>query len=244
MRYGMLWMSARAELAYKIDFKMSNQPSYPEPPPKSFNGVGAVVIFVGIAVMISLVWTQWQQAQRRGGQALEVHGRVSQIQLVDAIDEKEVFIPNGDGHFIVLSVLASREGGVAPMLNSRFRELSHHLDRMGEDRVRLFTITIDPEYDTAQVLAAYAVEVGVNSDRWRFFTGSSQKLKSWIEKDLFAPLLGEGELFPAAPTRFVLLDPEGNIRSYRDAQNPGVVGNLLNDLGALDREFTSPKYSD
>jgi cytochrome oxidase Cu insertion factor (SCO1/SenC/PrrC family) len=216
---------------------MSNHPSCPEPPRKSFHGIGAVVIFVGIAVMISLVWTQWQQAQRRGGQVLEVHGKLRPIQLLDAIDGKETTLPDTNGNFIVLSVLATREGGVAPMLAGRMKELSQHLDRMGEDRVRLVTITTDPAHDSAEVLAAYATEAAANPDRWRFYTGPGAELKSWIEKDLFGPLLDDGEAFPSAPTRLVLLDPDGSIRAYRDAQNPGVVGNLLNDLGALDREF-------
>jgi protein SCO1/2 len=216
---------------------MSSETPVSGPPPKSFQGLGAVVIFVGIAVMISLVWTQFQQAQRRGGQLLEVHGGLGTFSFLDALSGQEETLPASDGNFRVLAALSTAEGGVAPMLMARLRELENHLDRMQEKRVRLVVITLDPENDTPEVLTVFARAAGADSARWSFLTSPHPGLHDWIVGELFGPLLGEGEPFPAAPTRILLLDPEGNIRAYRDAQNPGVAGNLLHDLGALDREF-------
>lgn len=211
-----------------------------EPPPKSFNGLMPVLIFVGIAVMISLVWTQWQQVQRRGVTTLETHGTLTGITLFDALANRQSTIPGGEEDFLVIAALSVREPGVAPMLAGRMRDLARQLDRLGERRVRLVVITIDPAHDTAEVLAEYAAAMEAEPGRWSFLTGPPPDVDAWIRKDLYGPLLADGNDLPAAPTRLVLVDPHGNIRSYRDAQNPGVVGNLLEDIGALVREFNSP----
>ena len=48
-------------------------------------------------------------------------------------------------------------------------------DRVGED-VFFYSITIDPEHDTVEVLREYAQRFGVDGERWKFLTGDKAEI--------------------------------------------------------------------
>lgn len=65
---------------------------------------------------------------------------------------------------------------VCPRLGANFATLQKRFhDRMGRDLV-LLSITVDPEYDTPQVLAEYAHRWAADPRGWRFLTGDVAKL--------------------------------------------------------------------
>lgn len=60
---------------------------------------------------------------------------------------------------------------VCPRLSANFAALQRRFaDRMGRDMV-LVSVTVDPEFDTPSVLAAYARRWGADARGWRFLTG-------------------------------------------------------------------------
>jgi len=60
-----------------------------------------------------------------------------------------------------------------PQMDRRFGEVQRHVagDPTLRDRVRLLSITFDPEYDTPAVLAAHARKAGADPKVWSFLTG-------------------------------------------------------------------------
>lgn len=104
--------------------------------------------------------------------------------------------------------------------------------------VRRVSFTVDPDYDTPEVLAEYAARYGAGGD-WLFLTGTREAI--WeLSVDGFK--LGVARATEGAPeeqgpivhsTRFVLVDREGGIRGYYDAFEKAQVKRLLADLQAL-----------
>lgn len=213
------------------------QPGEPQgPPPKRMHGIGWVVIFVGIAVMISLVWTQFQSAQKMSTQRLKEFGSVPMFSFTNEQGET-VTRRDLDGKVWVCNFVFTRCPGPCPMMTSRMLELQQALKGAKDDRVRLITVTVDPEYDTPEILKEYAEGTRADPERWSFLTGEYDKIEEFVVGGMLQPLAEEPDGLPAHSTRFVIVDPDGKIRSFRDGEHPEAVANLLTDIGALMREF-------
>jgi len=61
---------------------------------------------------------------------------------------------------------------VCPRLSANFAYLNKRVPE-----VALLSITIDPQFDTPAVLGEYARRYGSDGDRWRFLTGSMERIK-------------------------------------------------------------------
>ena len=103
-----------------------------------------------------------------------------------------------------------------------------------ENRVQILSHTIDPEYDTQEVLKDFADRLEINGNRWHFLTGSKDSIYAMAERYMIS-----AEEDPSAPGgfvhsgAFVLLDGERRIRGYYDGTNPQAVDTLMADMRFL-----------
>jgi protein SCO1/2 len=102
------------------------------------------------------------------------------------------------------------------------------------------SFSVDPEFDTPEVLQAYADSWGIDDPRWLFLTGEREIMKSIIIEGF--KLAVEMNPPPAAvnpeepilhSTRFVLVDEVGAIRGYYDGVEGGELERLVGDLRAI-----------
>lgn len=106
------------------------------------------------------------------------------------------------------------------------------------------SFSVDPEFDTPEVLQAYADYWGIEDPRWFFLTGDRENMKS-IVMDGFKLALEmnppPGAATPGEPilhsTRFVLVDGVGAIRGYYNVVEGGELERLAGDLRAIQAEF-------
>jgi protein SCO1/2 len=99
-------------------------------------------------------------------------------------------------------------------------------DLAGTD-VRLVSFSVDPLYDTPQVLEEYARNVGADPARWLFLTGpldeirrvSFESFRLPFERDEAQP---PGQLV-AHRTVLTVVDREGQIRGYYDGETDSGV---------------------
>ncbi|HEY8549583.1 MAG TPA: SCO family protein [Vicinamibacterales bacterium] len=65
-----------------------------------------------------------------------------------------------------------------PLLVTRFKEIQEAVkkDPTLDGRVRLLAVTLDPEFDTPQVLEEYGRNRGADFSRWRFATGDPEQI--------------------------------------------------------------------
>ncbi len=158
-------------------------------------------------------------------------------------------LTNHDGREVTLADLSTAPW-VADFIFTRCPgpclKMSQEMAALGRalpPEVRRVSFTVDPDYDTPQVLAEYAARFRA-ADDWLFLTGSREAI--WeLSADGFklavAPATDEAPPEAAAneqgpivhSTRFVLVDRDGAIRGYYDAFEPLEVHRLLADLQAV-----------
>lgn len=65
-----------------------------------------------------------------------------------------------------------------PLMSRRFQELQERLlaSPPAGAPVQLLSITIDPQFDTPQILRAYGESYGADPNRWRFATGTKEQV--------------------------------------------------------------------
>jgi protein SCO1/2 len=101
--------------------------------------------------------------------------------------------------------------------------------------IEMVTISIDPEHDTPEMLAAYAQQIGADRARWHFATTETTRLK-WIigagfglffdQRDDGSFILDQG---------YMLVDGAGILRAEYRLVNPG-ADIILRDLQLLVNE--------
>jgi protein SCO1/2 len=103
-----------------------------------------------------------------------------------------------------------------------------------EPRVKILSHSIDPEYDTVEVLHEYASRLQVTSDKWDFVTGNKDSIYNMAEY-----YLSSAEEAPNEPGGFIhsgaliLVDKQKHIRGMYDGTKPEEVDNLIKDIPIL-----------
>ncbi len=76
------------------------------------------------------------------------------------------------GSVVVVNFIYSRCAEACPLSTAHMLKLQTIYER--EKRVQLVSISVDPEFDTPEILASYAEGLGVRSPQWSFLTGEKE----------------------------------------------------------------------
>lgn len=103
-------------------------------------------------------------------------------------DNRPVSLQQFRGQAVLITFIYTRcpLPDYCPLMTSKFAEINNQLSAAG-NRVRLLSVTIDPEHDTAEVLRAYGLRQmnshGSNPQnafrRWEFATGTPQQIQQF-----------------------------------------------------------------
>jgi protein SCO1/2 len=165
---------------------------------------------------------------------LERVAEVPDFRFVDQAGQP-VTLADLKGKIWVANFIFTRCAGPCPVMTSRMAELKGKLGRVG-DGVVLVSVSVDPDFDTPEVLKAYADRLGADPTRWKFLSGPKPEIDEFVVKGMLQPLAKDVTGLPAHSTRFVLVDREGWLRGFQDGNDPEVVQKLLMDIGDLLRE--------
>ncbi len=160
---------------------------------------------------------------------LDVLGQVPFFELMRE-NQKTLTSDTLLGEVWVADFIFTRCAGPCPRMTAQMAKLQDRLT--GFDDLRFVTFTVDPEYDTPEVLDRYAREFGADPDRWFFLTGDRQRIRELSIKG-FKLAVGEAaddEHFILHSTRFVLVDRKGRIRGYYDETEPEQMAKLAADV--------------
>ncbi|HEU0203928.1 MAG TPA: SCO family protein [Burkholderiaceae bacterium] len=139
------------------------------------------------------------------------------------------------GRIVVLSFVFTECGGACPLVTQQMRVLQQALlsSGLGPERVMLLSVTVDPEGDTAAVLADYAKRFDARPG-WSFLRDAPARLRAVLAAyDEWTRKLPNGSL--DHPARIYLIDPAGRVReiyalAFFDERQ------ALIDIQALERE--------
>lgn len=104
-----------------------------------------------------------------------------------------------------------------------------------EPKVQIMSISIDPEYDTPQILKTYADEHNAIPDKWHFLSGPKDITYQLARCGFVLPTL-DGNGVPddfVHSDKFILIDELGRIRGYYSGTNREDVDLLMLETKVL-----------
>ncbi len=152
--------------------------------------------------------------------------RLPPFELVDQ-NHKTFSLSDLQDQVWVANFIFTRCGSICPILTSRMAGLQERYETYGVDEIKLLSISVDPEYDTPDVLKDYAELNGADPERWTFLTGDLEAVRALVIEG-FATGMGErveddaGMMDIAHTGKFVIIDPRGGIRGYYDSDTEGL----------------------
>ncbi len=121
--------------------------------------------------------------------------------------------------------------GQCPIITARMQKIQKEL-RLKE-KMRLVSITIDPDRDTAEVLKKYAVGAEADPYKWLFLTGKKKEITALVQSGFrLASDVASSDSMTHSD-RLVLVDGYGRIRGYYDGNDDGEMKKLLKDSRSL-----------
>jgi len=142
----------------------------------------------------------------------------------------------------IADFIFTRCGSICPGMTTAMGSLQ---GRTSAD-VQFVSFTVDPSYDTPEVLARYAAAHRA-TPRWRFLTGAEPEVLGLAVRGFRLMAArgdaqeGDGAFIHSA--KFILVDAEGWIRGYYDSDDPVALRLLLRDAALVGRFGRLPRLN-
>jgi len=133
------------------------------------------------------------------------------------------------GKIWIADFIFTRCGGPCPIMTRNMAKLQKSL--IGRD-VHFMSVTVNPDYDTPEVLANYIKEFEVDTKTWEFLTGTFEAIQSLAVQG-FKLSAGDIKDLATHSNRFVLIDKQGIVRGYYEGTSPEGLMALKKDLHKL-----------
>ncbi|TVZ52871.1 SCO family protein [Dokdonia sp. Hel_I_53] len=129
---------------------------------------------------------------------------------------------------------------ICPIMTEHMVEIQNKLK--DDPSVLLLSHTVIPEYDTPEILKAYAVEKGVDDTKWNLVTGPREQIYTLARKSYLAVKDIPGEENEMVHTEnFMLIDKKKQIRGYYDGTSSESIEQLLEDIEILKESYEPAK---
>lgn len=124
---------------------------------------------------------------------------------------------------------------ICPVMTDHMVTIQKELQQ--DNEVLLLSHTVTPEIDSVPQLKKYALEKGINDDKWNLVTGPKKEIYDLARKSyLAAKDLPYSDYDLIHTENFVLVDKKRRIRGFYDGTNPDDIAKLLEDIKVLKAE--------
>lgn len=185
------------------------------------------------AALVALFAAYQSRSPERAGalqQENGARGALGRVPSFALTDQEGRVVRDRDlrGQVWIANFVFTRCPSVCPTLTAKFKALQAEL--AGVPGLRFVSISVDPEHDTPDVLAAYAARFGADTQRWSFLTGPLADIERTVVKG-FKIHIGKPTPNAEDPSlidimhgeHFVLVDGDGTIRGYYRADPEGLA---------------------
>ena len=188
------------------------------------------LVWAGLGLLIATLLLGFLLAklkqQRLGAKTLPVYGQVADFRLTNQVGAS-VKLADVKGRVWVADIIFTRCPGPCGTMTGHMKTLEQALP--ADSAARLISITTDPQYDTPEVLAAYAAHAGADTNRWWFLTGSKSDITKLAVDSLKLTTIEKKpeeresveDLFLHS-TLFVVIDKQGRLRGIYETLGEGV----------------------
>lgn len=216
----------------------------------------AFILPILLAVFVPRI-LQWMNLSREQNQYIKMPEKmyaIDTVQLVDhegkmVVDSVYHRVPNmkfqtqsGDsleldslqGNLYVLNFFFATCPGICP-------KLSHSMERVQDafikdEKFKIVSVTVDPDRDSVPALRSYADGHNAIPGKWYFLRGSKADVSELAGKGLYITARpgdpGDAEAFVHSE-KMVIVDWDGNIRSYYSGIDSVSVNKMMADLVLL-----------
>ena len=180
-----------------------------------------VIALVIIIALIAVIQPDSNEEQ------LPIIGKIPAFDLVDQ-NSKQFTLENLEGNVWLADFIFTTCSGPCPIMTERMGMVQH--DLLDIDKLKFVSFTVNPDYDTPEVLKKYAQRFNVDDSSWSFVTGKYEQIQELIVEGF---KMGDVEEIVFHSTRFALVDHEGNLRGYYSGTEPAEHGILTRDIQSL-----------
>ena len=180
-----------------------------------------VIVLVIIIALIAVMQPDGVEEQ------LPIISKIPEFDLVDQ-NSKQFTLENVQGNVWLADFIFTTCSGPCPIMTERMSMVQH--DLLEIDKLKFVSFTVNPDYDTPEVLKKYAQRFNVDDSSWSFVTGKYDQIQELIA-DGFN--MGDTEEIVFHSTRFALVDHEGNLRGYYSGTEPAEHEILMRDIQSL-----------
>ena len=167
---------------------------------------------------------------------LPEYGAVSPDFALETQAKKDYTGADWDGKIVVVDFFFTSCATICPDMTSNLVKVQKAFG-IDEDVV-ISSFTVDPESDSASVLAEYAAKYRVQGEQWQFITGDKKKIYL-LARNQFKVVATEGDGGAGDfihTEKFILLDKKKRIRGYYDGTSNKEVKKLISDIKKLKYE--------
>ncbi len=189
-----------------------------------------------IAVIVGIVGAYIYQtlagrSVARDNPASNLTGTRDSVPHFALTDQRGTTMTSADlqGKIWVADFIFTRCVAACPLMMDKMAKLQ---EEFAEENVYFVSVSVDPEYDTPEVLFRYADRFGVDHNKWHLLTGEQDTIYQLSHKG-FNLAVGEQKSEILHSSRFVLVDHQGQIRGYYDSNESEALKKLRQDIKTL-----------
>lgn len=125
---------------------------------------------------------------------------------------------------------------ICPIMTDQMHRVQEEI--LHDDDVLLLSHSVTPEIDSVAQLKRYAIEKGVNDNKWNLVTGDRKHIYDLARKSYLVVKDDNSEDYGMVHTEnFALIDKHKQIRGIYNGVSPTSVDSLIVDIQRLKKEY-------
>ncbi|WP_297765593.1 SCO family protein [uncultured Muriicola sp.] len=163
---------------------------------------------------------------------LNLGHRVMDFSLINQ-DGDTITQADYEGTIYVTDFFFTRCPSICPAMSNNMAQLQEIFKE--EDKLKLLSLSVTPEYDSVAVLKKYALKYRADISKWNITTGNKEHIYTLARKSYFAVVdEGDGGLQDFIHTpNFILVDTLKQIRGIYDGTKKKEITRLVEDINSL-----------
>ena len=152
------------------------------------------------------------------------------------------------GKIWIGNFIFTRCPATCPIQTANLSALQPRLQQLdgGKGNIHLLSITVDPEYDTPNILSEYAARADADTEHWHFLTGAREEI--WpLCKQGFKLAVGdnppEANSLIMHSSKLILVDGQGRIRGFFEGTTEEGVSAAFDGVQTLLQEHATEPTS-